>query len=217
MSPRLKLLGYSDMQLEFDVCFRQDPWAEAILLVQLSDDDGATWDTLDALTYYHPSTSARHTGWWRDDGDTPHYWGDRAIDIDTYYGQEVYFRFRFHGGRAYNVGMAIDNFAITGTALPLTLTSATPSRAEEGDSVTLVGAGFHATQDSGAVRFNDGAGGYVTASISSWSNTQIVCTVPAGAITMTQGVWVFQDSIDSNKLAFTVVLPAPPIDNLEQL
>lgn len=218
MSPRFTLLGYSGLQLEFDLCFRQDPWAEAILLVQISDDDGATWDTLDALTYYHTSTSDRYTGWWRDDGDTPHYWGDRAIDIDAYYGEDVYFRFLFHGGRAYNVGMAIDNFAITGTVLPLSLTSATPNRAEEGDSVTLAGSGFHATQGSGEVRFNDGAGGYVTASITSWSNTQIVCTVPTNATShSTEGVWVYQDSINSNKLGFTVVLPPPPIDNLEQL
>jgi hypothetical protein len=186
--------------------------------VQITDDDGATWDTLDALTYSYSYLSDYYTGWWRDDGDTPHYWGDRALDIDDYYGEDVYFRFYFVGGRAYNVGMAIDNLEVTGTALPLSLASATPNRAEVSDSVTLAGAGFHTTQGSGEVRFNDGAGGYVTASITSWSNTQIVCTVPADAAShATDGVWVYQDSIDSNKLAFTVILAAPAIDDLEQL
>lgn len=218
MSPRLTLLGYSDLQLEFDVCFRMDLWAEAMLLVQITDDDGASWDTLDTLSYSYSYLSDYYTGWWRDAGDTPHYWGSRALDLDSYYGEDVYLRFYYIGGRAYNVGMAIDNFAITGTVLPLSLTSATPDRAEEGDSVTLAGAGFHSTQGSGEVRFNDGAGGYVTASITSWSNTQIVCSVPTSATSSaTAGVWVYQDSFESNKLAFTVVLPAPPIDNLEQL
>jgi hypothetical protein len=189
-----------------------------MLLVQITDDDGATWDTLDTLSYAYDYGSDTYTGYWRDDGDSPHYWGDRALDLDAYYGEDVYVRFYFVGGRAYNVGMAIDNLSITGTALPLSLSSATPNRAEEGDTVTLAGAGFHTTQGSGEVRFNDGAGGYMTAAITSWGNTQIVCTVPTGAVShATDGVWVYQDSIDSNKLAFTVVLPAPAIDDLEQL
>jgi len=91
-------------------------------------------------------------------------------------------------------------------------------RAQEGDAVTINGAGFHSTQGSGRVRFNDGAGGFLTAAITSWGNTQIVCTVPTGAVSSaTDGVWVYQDSIDSNKEAFTVVLPSPSIDDLEQL
>ncbi|MBN2081437.1 M6 family metalloprotease domain-containing protein [bacterium] len=218
MTPRIALLGYTDLELSFDVCFRMALWAEAMLLVQVTDDDGATWDTLEALSYAYDYTSDDYTGYWRDEGDYPHYWGDRTYDLDSYYGEDIYIRFYFIGGRAYNVGMAIDNFDLSGTALPLEITSVVPNRGKEGDTVTISGAGFHATQDSGSVRFNDGAGGYLTASITSWNNTQIACTVPSGAVSSTTaGVWVHQDSIDSNKVAFTVVLPSPSIDGLEQL
>jgi hypothetical protein len=124
----------------------------------------------------------------------------------------------FVGGRGHNVGMALDDFEITGTAKPLSLTSVVPARAKVNDSVTLNGNGFLASQGSGAVRFNDGAGGYVTASITSWTNVKIVCTVPSGAFSGDPGgVWVYQDFQESNKKAFTVILSAPSIDDLEQL
>jgi hypothetical protein len=48
---------------------------------------------------------------------------------------------------------------------------------EAGDSVTIHGSAFGKTQGSSTVRFPPG----VTAMVTSWSATEIVCTVPAGA------------------------------------
>lgn len=47
-----------------------------------------------------------------------------------------------------------------------------------GDSVTITGTGFNASQGTGSVTFNGAA-----ATITSWTDTSIVCTVPAGATT----------------------------------
>lgn len=47
-----------------------------------------------------------------------------------------------------------------------------------GDSVTITGTGFNASQGTGSVTFNG-----TTAVITSWTNTSIVCTVPVGATT----------------------------------
>jgi hypothetical protein len=47
---------------------------------------------------------------------------------------------------------------------------------EAGDSVTIHGSAFGKTQGSSTVRFSPG----VTAAVTSWSATEIVCTVPAG-------------------------------------
>ncbi|GEM_PF-2074832 len=220
MTPRIGLYGYTDLELNYETCFRVSGWGEAILITQISDDDGVTWDELDHLTWYVQSSDDPHySGWWRDDPETEtNYWAAKSIVLDDYENSDVYIRFMFVGGRGYNVGMALDDFEITGTAKPLSLTSVSPERAEVSDSVTLNGNGFLASQGSGEVRFNDGSGGYVTASITSWTNVKIVCTVPSNAFSGDpDGVWVYQDFQESNKKAFTVVLPAPSIDDLEQL
>jgi len=221
MTPRIGLYGYSDLELSFRLCFRLASWGDAVLACQISDDDGATWDDLAHYTYGFSSTSdPDFTGWWRDDPVAQtNYWKRKIIDLDDYVNEDVYIRFKYHGGRSYNVGMAVDDFRISGTSLPLALNSVSPSRVVIGDSLTLNGAGFHATQGSGEVRFNDGSGGYVTATtITSWTNTQIVCDVPTGAVShATDGVWVYQDFITTGTKPLSVVLGAPSIDDLDQL
>lgn len=69
---------------------------------------------------------------------------------------------------------------------------------ETGDSITITGTGFAATQGSSTVKFNGTA-----ATINSWSATSIVCTVPLGA--STGNVVVDVGGNDSNGVAFTVL------------
>ena len=129
----------------------------------------------------------------------------------------MYIRFLYVGGGSYNVGYAIDDFSITGT--PLVLSSVSPSRTTVGSSITLTGSGFGASQGSGEVRFADGAGGYVAqTSVTSWSNTQVVCNVPAGAKSdASAGIWVHTSSgIDTNARPFKVILAPPVLGGLDQ-
>ncbi len=60
----------------------------------------------------------------------------------------------------------------------LSITSISPTVGPVGTSVTITGRGFGATQSNSSASFNGS-----TASISSWSDTQIVAVVPAGTET----------------------------------
>ncbi len=220
MSPRIGLFGYTNVDFEISLAFRIDgPWGEAFLTLQISDDDGATWDDLTSFNWYQDNTTSWYTGWWRNDGGNQDFWADRTVAIDpTYLNKDVYFRLLFQGGRTYGVGFALDEINVTGTPLPLNLVSVSPDRARIADSVTLTGAGFGDTQGSGEVRFNNGSGGYVVATtITSWTNTQIVCDVPSGAASHADGVWVYQTFTESNKKPFTVILAAPNLQGLDQI
>jgi YD repeat-containing protein len=83
---------------------------------------------------------------------------------------------------------------------PPTVLSAVPSSAQIGAAVTISGSYFGATQGSSTVVFNNG----VTATPTSWSNTRITTTVPAGASTGNIVVNVANQA--SNGLAFTVLV-----------
>ncbi|MBI3605768.1 MAG: IPT/TIG domain-containing protein [Nitrospirae bacterium] len=69
--------------------------------------------------------------------------------------------------------------------------------------VTITGSDFGATQGSSAVLFNGAPAG----SIVSWSDTQIVATVPSGATTGPLTVTV--NGLTSNGVTFTVTAPPP--------
>ena len=89
-----------------------------------------------------------------------------------------------------------------------TITSLSPTSGAVGAAVTIAGTAFGASQGSGSVRFNG-----TTATVTSWSATQIVATVPAAA---TSGnVVVRASGVDSNGVAFTVV-PPPQISSLSR-
>ncbi|MCH7472350.1 M6 family metalloprotease domain-containing protein [bacterium] len=212
MSPRIYLQGYSSLELKYKVAMRGTGWSDAVLATQITDDDGATWDTLESVTYFNPSGSYNAGSWETD------IWAQRAVSIQGYANSDVYIRFLFAGGRQYNTAMGIDDVEITGT--PLDLDSVTPARAKVGDGVTLAGSGFGASQGAGdEVRFYDGSGGFVAqATVTSWSDTQIICDVPSGATSNAPGgVWVYAGSAESNKLAFAVILPPPNVEALDQL
>jgi hypothetical protein len=81
------------------------------------------------------------------------------------------------------------------------ITSVSPTTARAGDSITITGSNFGATQGSGQMWLGSKlAGSYV-----SWSNTQIVATVASGA---TSGsAQVKQSGVWGNSVAFTVITP----------
>ncbi len=112
------------------------------------------------------------------------------------------------GSSGSDVGIFIDDISVENEG-PF-VSGATPDRGIVGVSITISGSGFGDSQGSGEVRFNNGSGGHVTQStVTSWSNNEIVCDVPAGAKShASDGVWVFKIT-ESNKSPFTVVLPPP--------
>jgi hypothetical protein len=81
---------------------------------------------------------------------------------------------------------------------PPQIASLAPNIGGSGNTVTITGTNFGATSATGQVAFI--AGGVWTPS--SWSNTQIVATVPSGG--STGGVWVSVNSQGSNLANYTV-------------
>ena len=90
------------------------------------------------------------------------------------------------------------------TVLPSVLTSISPTAIAPGMQVTFTGSGFGATQGYGGIYFGNGAYGTVV----SWSDTQIVATVPGpGSGLLPGNVDIYQDGVYSNAVAFSVVPP----------
>ena len=110
---------------------------------------------------------------------------------------------------AFNWSTAIGSFSFPdcATGTTPTITSLSPTSAAVGASVTITGTNFGATQGMSAVTFN----GTTATSITSWSTTSIVATVPAAATT--GNVVVTVGGVASNGSAFTVVA-APSITSL---
>jgi YD repeat-containing protein len=86
------------------------------------------------------------------------------------------------------------------------ISSLTPTSGAVGASVTIAGSGFGSTQGTSTVKFNA-----TTATVTSWSATSIVATVPSGATT--GSVVVRVSNVNSNGVTFTVVA-APSITSL---
>ena len=99
-----------------------------------------------------------------------------------------------------NVNSNAANFTVPSNVV----TSVAPSTGPVGTSVTVSGSGFGATQGSSTIRFN----GQAPASITSWSNTQIVATVPNTATT--GPVLVTVNNIEANTTVIYTV-PAPQL------
>ncbi len=87
-----------------------------------------------------------------------------------------------------------------------TISSLSATSGAVGASVTINGSGFGSSQGGSTVKFNG-----TTASVTSWSTTKIVATVPSGATT--GNVVVNVGGVNSNGVSFTVV-PAPSISSL---
>jgi IPT/TIG domain/Glucodextranase, domain B len=89
----------------------------------------------------------------------------------------------------------------------LNISSISPSSGAPGTTVTITGSGFGATQTTSLVTFNGTA-----AVVSSWSDTQIVATVPNNATT--GNVLVIENNTPSNGVLFTVATPPPLISSI---
>ena len=87
------------------------------------------------------------------------------------------------------------------------ITSLNPTSGPVGTAVTITGTNLGATQGTSTVKFNG-----TTATATSWSDTNIAVTVPAGAITGNVVVTVGTQA--SNGVSFTVTTPAPAIVSL---
>jgi hypothetical protein len=87
------------------------------------------------------------------------------------------------------------------TMIPPVLTSISPTAVLPGMQLTLTGSGFGAAAGSGGVYFG---GPYGT--VVSWSDTQVLVTVPSGI--GPGNVLLFQNNVNSNSLAYTVIPPA---------
>jgi hypothetical protein len=96
-------------------------------------------------------------------------------------------------------GGVVSNTNLTVTVGTLLVQSFTPMAGGIGTQVTISGTGFGSTQGTSRVAFNS----VNATSVQSWSNTQIVATVPAGATTGALTVTVSSQTSNSNK-TFTV-------------
>ncbi|MFH1453041.1 MAG: YCF48-related protein [Armatimonadota bacterium] len=98
-----------------------------------------------------------------------------------------------------NVVVTVDNQASNGSAFTINTPSISGLNVDTGmvgGSVTITGTNFGSSQGTSTVTFNS-----VSASITSWSNTQIVCTIPS---TTTGNVIVTVAGNTSNGVSFTV-------------
>jgi hypothetical protein len=84
------------------------------------------------------------------------------------------------------------------TTIPPVLSSISPTAVSPGMQMTFTGTGFGAAQWNGRVYFGNGVFGTVV----SWSDTQVVATVPSGIAS--GNVKVFQSGAPSNGIAFTI-------------
>jgi hypothetical protein len=91
--------------------------------------------------------------------------------------------------------------SIAFTVTTPTLSSVSPTTARAGDSITLTGTNFGASQGSGSVWL----GNKLAGSIVSWTDTQIVAVVASGA--KSGSAQVQQSGVWSNSIAFAVITP----------
>lgn len=105
------------------------------------------------------------------------------------------------------VGGVLGNWDYRFNVLKPVLDSMTPASGDVGTQVTITGSGFQAVKGNGAVWFTSGR----TASVINWSDTQIIATAPAGAVSGNVFVRA-HNSDDSNQVFFT--LPSPRITSV---
>ncbi len=114
------------------------------------------------------------------------------------------------GATTGNVAVTVGGVASSGASFTVlvapTISILSPASGAVGTSVTITGTNFGATQGASTVTFNG-----TTATVSSWTATNIVAAVPAGATT--GSVVVTVSGVASSGSNFTV-LPTPSITSL---
>ncbi|PYU10259.1 MAG: hypothetical protein DMG37_20930, partial [Acidobacteria bacterium] len=111
-------------------------------------------------------------------------------------------------GASGNWGMILASFkpGVGGGGPAPSITSLSQTTGAAGLSVTITGSNFGGTQGTSTVTFNS-----TIATVSNWSATSIIVTVPAGATT--GPVLVTVNGVQSNGVTFNVV-PAPNISGI---
>ncbi len=109
-----------------------------------------------------------------------------------------------------NIGNRTASFAFT---INPCITSISPTSGYDGTSVTINGSEFGApgtgNYDTSTNNINIQGNTVPTGDVTSWSNTQIVFTIPSGSVIGTDNLYVVAGSISSN----TVTLTIPPVPN----
>lgn len=167
------LSGYSDAELNFYYYNKTD----------LGGFDGLVWcASIDGQHFYGPKATTNSAGWVYNSFDLT-----TVPSIGNITGQtSVWIAFIFQSD-SYNVakGAFLDDIVLRGYVPTLTnISSVTPSSASAGtgNSVTIIGTNFGATQGSSIVTFYNRTGQpRIQATILSWSDSSIVATVPMGA------------------------------------
>ncbi|MGV8119231.1 MAG: beta-propeller fold lactonase family protein [Candidatus Xenobiia bacterium LiM19] len=75
--------------------------------------------------------------------------------------------------------VSADDFYVGAPAI----TTFSSASGHSGDELTITGTGFGVNQDKSTVKFSKYPNTTITSSVTSWSTTRIVCTVPTGAAT----------------------------------
>lgn len=88
------------------------------------------------------------------------------------------------------------------------ITNIRPTTGMTGDSIIINGDNFGYTQGNSQATFNG-----IAAEVNSWSNTQVMCTVPEDVTT--GNVIIAVGSLISNPITFTVINRFPQITNLD--
>ncbi|MDZ7347021.1 MAG: IPT/TIG domain-containing protein, partial [candidate division KSB1 bacterium] len=140
--------------------------------------------------YWMSSTDGINFSGFGASGSTNGQWVSQTLDLSSRCGQsQVWVAFYFYSDASVvNKGAFVDDVVITKQTLDPNspqITSITPNKASAGTNtqVTITGTNFGNSQGTGKVEFFYRAGlPKISATILSWSNNTIVCTVPVGTI-----------------------------------
>lgn len=154
-----------------------------MMYLDISQDGGTTWSALGVLNpMQNPAGGSDAYPYTNNGLDAPASWHIVSVNLTPYVGSHVQVRFHFDTVDQYDNGFRgwlIDDVGVYSDDATTTRVSAiSPTSGKVGDTITLTGTNFGATQGTSKVTCNN-----VTASVQSWSNTSIVATVPLGAST----------------------------------
>jgi len=184
ISPSIDLTSATNATLTFATWWEIESTNPAhfdMMYVDVSPDGGNTWASLGVLNpTQNPSGGSDAYPYTSNGLDAPASWRTASVDLTPYVGSQVQVRFRFDSVDQYDNGFRgwfIDDvgvYSTTGNAPRVSTVS--PNSGAAGDTISITGSGFGAQQNSSTITFNG-----VTASIQSWSDTNIVATIPLGA------------------------------------
>lgn len=184
ISPPINLSSATNATLSFATWWEIESVNPAhfdMMYVDVTSDGGATWHTLGTLNPQTNPAGGADAYPYSDNGlDVPATWESAAADLTPYVGSTIQVRFRFDSVDGYDNGFRgwlIDDVGVyeqVGAAPRISAVS--PNAGVAGAQVTITGAGFGASQGTSTVTFNG-----VAAAATSWSDTSLTVTVPAGA------------------------------------